>query len=245
MTATHTTVFLVFGSKSFCCRAAIHSARLCIVRDWRNVGPGVDPAPARPVQPIITYDCGILLEKSLTWNRPSKKKKKKKKKSPWPCNTSAISSYTLKQPEVRMRKFWGTEVSSHNSTHEPPLEMNGSEDSFGYFCPQWRTSNFAWKLAQGVYSGRRLNIGPTWIFFQFPKRNERLSTSLSTDFRAFSRSRESSARTPWWKLPPYCSQAIGWALPANNVATPPPPSAPSAVGRAPFARQQVHTSLAN
>ena len=146
MTATDT-VFFVFGSKSFCCRAAIHSARLCIVREGET--PVLGRSCTRTTNAANHH---IRLRHSLGEVTHLKPPKPKKKKNPWPY-TSATSSYTLnmKQHEVRTRKFWGTEVSSHNSTHEPPLEMNASEVSCGCFCPQWHTSNFAWKLAQGVY----------------------------------------------------------------------------------------------
>ena len=43
MTATDTAVFFVLGSKSFCCTAAIHSARLCgsFGMEKRRDGPGL------------------------------------------------------------------------------------------------------------------------------------------------------------------------------------------------------------
>ena len=141
ITATDTTDFFVFGSKSFChssfCLhpAAIHSARLCGSFRNQKGRSRVDPAPARRVQAIITPDCGIFLEGSLTVE--AKKQKKIKKQRTLMAYTSAIIPL---QRNATKTKFWGTEVSSHNSRHEPPWEMNGSEVSREFFCSQWRTS---------------------------------------------------------------------------------------------------------
>ena len=64
--ATDTTIFFIFVAKSFCSTAAIHSACLCGSFKEEKRWSQVDPAPAQGVQSIITHDCGILLEKSLT-----------------------------------------------------------------------------------------------------------------------------------------------------------------------------------
>ena len=82
------------------------------------------------------------------------------------------------------------------------------------------------------------------VFVPFPvsERTVQIDISLSTNFCAFSRARESLARTLWRKLQPYCCcQGFGQTEPTISVATPPSPSAPSAVGLAPSPRQQANS----
>ena len=108
-------LFFFFCSKSFCCTAAIHSSRLCW-SFWKEKRRSlVDPLPAR-VQAIITHDCGIFLEGLLTVEA----KKSKIKQRTLMAYTSATSTLSIKQWNARTTKFWWTEVSSHNSRHEPP-----------------------------------------------------------------------------------------------------------------------------
>ena len=58
------------------------------------------PATARRVQPIITHDCGILLEKTLTRKTSKKKKKKKEPMATYnACLSNLYCTLNMKQHE--------------------------------------------------------------------------------------------------------------------------------------------------
>ena len=81
LTATDKTVFLFLVPNPSAVRRQ-STALACVgsfgkEKRWSRV----DPAPARRVQAIITRDCGILLEGSLTVEAKKAKKKKKAKTS--------------------------------------------------------------------------------------------------------------------------------------------------------------------
>ena len=107
----------VLGSKSFCCTAAIHSARLC-----GSFGKEKTPVPGRSCTSTTSAtDHHTRLRHFLgeIAYRRSKKKARKKQRTLM-AYTSATSKLSIKQWNARTMKFWGTEVSSHNSRHEPP-----------------------------------------------------------------------------------------------------------------------------
>ena len=112
---TRMSFFFVFGSKSFSCTAAIHSARLCgsFGKECRS---RVDPALARRVQAISTHDCGIFLAGSLTVEA---KKRKKKAKNPYGRHLSYLyiehKAVERKKNEVLLDRSLSTQLQTRTS----------------------------------------------------------------------------------------------------------------------------------
>ena len=162
MSATDKTVFFVLGSNSFCCTAAVHSARLCGSFGKEKRRSRVDPAPARRVQPIITHDCGILFEKSLTWNRSSQKKKIRPHRLIMP-------QQPLQWTWSNMKQEWGSseEQKSLPTNLHTNLHLKWTQWSFArIFCPQWRTSIWCKKLAQGSIAQGAQNFFHNYLWVE-------------------------------------------------------------------------------
>ena len=92
MTATDTTVFFVLGSKSFCCTAAIHSARMCgsFRMEKRRDGPG------SILHQHDERSWSLHTTVAFSWrNRSLEIVQAKKKKNPWPYSPSATSTLNI------------------------------------------------------------------------------------------------------------------------------------------------------
>ena len=119
----------------------------------------VDLAQAWRVLPIITHDCGILLEKSLTWDRASQKKKKKKKKKKRTCSL-AMPQQPLHWTWSNMKQEWGSfqEQKSLPTNPRKSFHLKWAQRSFArIFLPTMADINFPRTLAQGVCR---------WVLFQ-------------------------------------------------------------------------------
>ena len=111
----------VLGSKSFCCTAAIHSARLCRSFEKEKRWFRADPALAQSTSAGNHHTrLRHFLGEITPYSKHTVLKSKKEEKNALMAHSSTISKLTIKQWNARTTKFWGAEVSSHNSRYEPP-----------------------------------------------------------------------------------------------------------------------------